>query len=248
MSEQNVSPVSGAGGGFTSEGRTVDVGRPVEWLKRGWETFLKNPGVWIAVTVIGGVAMIVLFMIPLLGHLAANFLSLIFVAGLLLGCKSLAEGGELRIDHLFAGFKQNTGNLVMVSVFYLLGLVIIMGAMFLIGGGSAFSGAMMGHLAGAGVALGGLLLALLVGLVLTVPLAMAVWFAPALVVFRNVVPLDAMKSSFNVCLKNLVPFLVYGVILFVLAVVAAIPFGLGFLVLMPVLIGAQYASYVDLYE
>jgi uncharacterized membrane protein len=106
----------------------------------------------------------------------------------------------------------------------------------------------MGHLAGAGVALGGLLLALLVGLVLTVPLAMAVWFAPALVVFRNVVPLDAMKSSFNVCLKNLVPFLVYGVILFVLAVVAAIPFGLGFLVLMPVLIGAQYASYVDLYE
>jgi uncharacterized membrane protein len=240
--------VSTAGGGFTLEGRMVDAGRPVEWLKRGWEAFTKNPGVWIAVTLIAGIVMIVLAFVPLLGHLAAHFLAILFVAGLLLGAKSLAEGGELRIDHLLAGFKQNTGNLVLVGVFYLVGVVVILGAGFLIGGGSAVSGALMGHMAGAGVALGGLFLGLLVVLALSVPLAMAVWFAPALVVFRNVAPLEAMKSSFNVCLKNLVPFLVYGVILFVLFFVAAIPFGLGFLILMPVLIGAQYASYVDLYE
>lgn len=245
MSEADVSTGSG---GFSLDGRVVDAGRSVEWLKRGWEAFTKNPGVWIAATLIAGVIMIVLAFVPLLGHLAAHFLAILFVAGLLLGAKSLAEGGELRIDHLFAGFKQNTGNLVLVGVFYLVGVVVILGAGFLIGGGSAVSGAMMGHVAGAGMALGGMLLAMLVVLALSVPLAMSVWFAPALVVFRNVAPLDAMKSSFNVCLKNLLAFLVYGVILFVLCFVAAIPFGLGFLVLMPVLIGAQYASYQDIYE
>ncbi|HTY99475.1 MAG TPA: BPSS1780 family membrane protein [Rhodocyclaceae bacterium] len=246
MSEVSVSTGSG---GFTLDGRVVDAGRPVEWLKRGWEAFTKNPGVWIAVTLIAGVIMIILAVaLHVIGQLVAQFLGILFVAGLLLGAKSLAEGGELRVDHLFAGFKQNTNNLLVLGVFYLIGCAVVIGAMFLIGGGAAVSGAMVGHMAGAGLALGGMLLGFLVGLALTVPLAMAIWFAPALVVFRNVAPLDAMKSSFNVCLKNLVPFLVYGVILFVLFFVAAIPFGLGFLVLMPVLVGAQYASYVDLYE
>ena len=81
-----------------------------------------------------------------------------------------------------------------------------------------------------------------------VPLAMAVWFAPALVVFRNVAPLEAMKASFFACLKNIVPFLVYGVILFVLCIVAMIPFGLGMLVMMPVMMGSVYASYVEIFE
>jgi hypothetical protein len=246
MSDENIT--AGASAGFSLEGRTVDSGRPIEWVKRGWAIFLKNPGIWIASVVIAGVLMIVLGMIPVLGQLAANFLSILFAAGLLLGCRSLAEGGELRIDHLFAGFKQNTGNLVMLGVFYMVGLIIIVGVTFLIAGGSVFSGALMGSTAGAGMAIGGMVLAALVALALFTPLAMAIWFAPPLVMFRNIAPLEAMKASFGVCMKNLMPFLVYGLILLVLCVLAAIPFGLGFLVLMPVLIGAQYASYVDLYE
>lgn len=233
--------------GFTLDGRTVDAGRPVEWIKAGWQLFVKNPGVWIAEAVIAGVILVVLGMIPVLGQLASNFLFILFGGGLLLGCKSLAEGGELRVDHLFAGFKQNTGGLVMVGVFNVVGMAIIFGITFAIGGGSVASGALMGG-AGIGVALGGMLLAALVGLALLVPLAMALWFAPALVVFRNVAPLEAMKASFRVCLRNVWPFLVYGVILLVLFVVAAIPLLLGYLVLFPVVIGAQYASYVDLYE
>jgi uncharacterized membrane protein len=248
MSEQDVTPAAGAEGGFTLEGRTVEAGRPVEWLKRGWEIFLKNPGIWIAVTVIAAVIMLILTRVPFLGSLLANFLLLIFSAGLLLGCKSLVEGGELRVDHLFAGFKQNSNNLIRVCLFYTIGLLVVFGIPMLIVGGSAFTGGMMGSMLGAGIAMGGFLLAALVALALSIPLTMAIWFAPALVVFHDVAPVPAMKASFNVCLRNLVPFLVYGVILFVLLFVAVIPFGLGLLVLMPVLVGAQYASYVDLFE
>ena len=40
---------------------------------------------------------------------------------------------------------------------------------------------------------------------------MLIWFAPLLVVFNGLPPLEAMKLSFAACLKNMLPFLVYGV-------------------------------------
>lgn len=251
MTEQNpfVAPsADNAADSFAPEGRSVDAGRAIEWLKLGWGYFLKNPGIWIAITVVMMVIAVVLSMIPLVGQLALNFLMPVLVAGLLLGCKSLRDGGELRFDHLFEGFKQNTGNLIMVSVYYLIGVVAISVVTFLVGGGAAFTGAMMGNGPGMGVAAGGFLLAMLIMLALMVPLAMAVWFAPALVVFRDVAPVPAMKASFAACLKNMLPFLVFGIIVLVLGVVASLPLFLGWLVLLPVLVGAHYSSYLDLFE
>jgi uncharacterized membrane protein len=90
-------------------------------------------------------------------------------------------------------------------------------------------------------------LSLLLALALAVPVYMAIWFAPALIMFHDVKPLDAMKLSFFACLKNIVPFLLYGIILMVLCVVASIPFGLGFLVLGPVIVGSIYAGYRDIF-
>jgi uncharacterized membrane protein len=90
-------------------------------------------------------------------------------------------------------------------------------------------------------------LALLVVLALAVPLYMALWFAPSLIVFNQLKPVDAMKASFFACLKNIVPFLFYGIIMIVLCIIAAIPFGLGFLVLGPVAIASIYAGYRDIF-
>jgi uncharacterized membrane protein len=91
------------------------------------------------------------------------------------------------------------------------------------------------------------MLAILVVLALAVPLYMALWFAPSLIVFNNLKPVDAMKTSFFACLKNFMPFLLYGVIMLVLCFIAAIPFALGFLVLGPVAIASIYASYRDVF-
>jgi len=251
MSEQNPflakEGVQG-GGDSAAAGRGVDAGRSIEWLKQGWRLFTNNPGVWIAITVILLVIFIILSFIPVIGQLAANFLMPVFAAGVLGGCRSLHDGGELRIDHLFAGFKQNTGSLILLGVFYLVGMVAIMAVIFVIGGGAAFSGAMMGRGPGVGMAIGGFFLAMLVGVALMVPLAMAMFFATPLVAFKGAAPLDAMKASFAACLRNILPLIVYGVIVFVASIVAMIPFGLGLLVLVPVLIGSMYTSYVEIFE
>lgn len=251
MAEQNPFLVPGGeapGGQFDPAGRSVEAGRSIEWLKQGWQLFTRNPGMWIAIAVILMVIVVVLSFIPVIGGLAAQFLMPVFAGGILLGCRSLAGGGDFGIDTLFAGFKQNTTNLILVGVFYLVGVVAITVLVFLVGGGAAITGGMMGRGPGVGMAVGGFFVAMLVMLALMVPLAMAVWFAPALVVFHNVAPLEAMKASFFACLKNIVPFLVYGVILFVLCMIAVIPFGLGMLVMLPVMMGSLYASYVEIFE
>ena len=92
-----------------------------------------------------------------------------------------------------------------------------------------------------------ILLAVLVALALLIPVAMAAWFAPALVVLNDMGVGDAIKASFWACLKNIVPFLVYGLILFGLAIVASIPFGLGWLALGPTLAASVYAAYRDIF-
>jgi uncharacterized membrane protein len=56
-----------------------------------------------------------------------------------------------------------------------------------------------------------------------------------------------MKASFTGCLRNVVPFLVYGIVGFVLAIVATIPLGLGWLVLGPVFAASVYTGYRDIY-
>ena len=84
---------------------------------------------------------------------------------------------------------------------------------------------------------------LLIGVVAT----MALWFAPALVVFRGTQPLDALRISFSTSLKNIVPFLLWGLIYIVASIVASIPFGLGWIVLLPVTMLTAYVSYRDVF-
>ena len=85
-------------------------------------------------------------------------------------------------------------------------------------------------------------------LLLFLPLIMAVWFAPALVVLRGLEPWAAMKQSFSGCLQNIVPFLIYGLIGIVLAILATIPLALGWLVVGPLTIASVYTSYCDIFE
>jgi uncharacterized membrane protein len=93
----------------------------------------------------------------------------------------------------------------------------------------------------------GVLLGILAAAALSIPLVMAYWFAPALVALNGYAPFEAMKTSFSACLKNVLPFLVYGLVGLVLAVVATIPLGLGWFVLAPLGMASMYASYRDIF-
>jgi uncharacterized membrane protein len=218
-----------------------------DWIVEAFALFRKQPGMWILTVVVLGVLFIVISMIPVLGSLASALLFPIFGAGLMLGCKALDEGGTLEIGHLFAGFKRKTSDLVLVGVFNLVGWVVIFLAIIAAIGGGVFMGMMRGGMPGAGISIASALLAMLLFAGLSVPLYMAIWFAPALIVLHDLAPAAALKASFFACLRNWIPFLVYSVVLLVLSLVAVLTAGLGFLVLIPVLAASVYTAYRDIF-
>lgn len=229
---------------FKGNSRAVEAGNGFDWLRQGWALFIARPGAWIAMTVLLLVILVGLHAVPLLGMLAAHLLLPVLAAGMLLACRKVAEGVTPEVADLFVGFRQNTSNLIMLGLFYLAGTVLIA---VLIGALLGAGGAVMGSPAGFGLAVGGVMLGALLPAVLSLPLAMALWFAPALVFFNGMPPTDAVKTSFHACLKNALPFLVYGLMFAVLAFFAVLPVGLGLLVLIPVTAGSVYAAYRDIF-
>jgi uncharacterized membrane protein len=232
-------------GSYVEGGRAVDSGRGWGWLRDGWSLFRRHAGMWIVLGIVFFLILIAMALVPILGTFALILLSPVFVAGLMVGCQTVARGGDLELAHLFAGFRRNTGQLMLIGVIGFVLTVVAMIPMTLVMGIGAFIGvASTPTLAGFGA---GMLLALLLSLALFIPINMAMWFASALVMLQDQSAPRAIGQSFRGCLKNLVPFLVYGVILFVLAMLAAIPFGLGWLALAPVVLCSIYTAYRDIF-
>jgi hypothetical protein len=230
-----------------SSGRSVGAGQGWTWIADGFGLFKQAPGTWIALVIVLFVILLVLAFIPWLGAIATFLLMPLFVGGLILGCRALQGGGELELSHLFAGFKTHTANLVVLGALAIGGWIIVMLPVVAIVGVGAIVGVMRGDAAGA-IAMGSsFLLAWLVAMALSIPIYMALWFAPALVVLRGLAPVAALKESFLGCLKNIGPFLIYGIVMLVLSVFATLPFLLGWLVLGPVAIASVYVSYRDIY-
>jgi uncharacterized membrane protein len=158
-----------------------------------------------------------------------------------------AEEGNLRFSRAFAGFSHRFGTLATVGVLYLVGLVaIVFVASIVTGVGmfSMFGGASPDQMARLGMTM---LLTMLIMFALMLPLFMALWFAPALVVYHDMGAVESMKASFAGCLKNMLPFLLYGIVMAIAGVLASIPLGLGWLVLGPVIIASIYTGYRDIY-
>jgi uncharacterized membrane protein len=68
-------------------------------------------------------------------------------------------------------------------------------------------------------------------------------YAVPLVIFEQSEPADALRKSLLACLGQLPAVLVFLALALVLAILAAIPFGLGLIVYLPVMSAAVYASY-----
>jgi len=228
--------------------RTVGAEEGVKWLSEGWRLFLRNPGMWIALMIILLLLSVAAHYIPLIGTLALSLISPALGAGLYYGARQLDEGRDLALEHLFIGLTdpQKRNPFLLLGALYLGAAIMVAIAMMIFGGG-AIMGAMMGGRA-AGAAFTGVgLIAVLVGLTLAALVAMAFLYASPLVMFDNVPPIEALKASFDACMKNIASMLVFGLIAMVLTILAVIPAGLGLLVLGPVMVGAIYASYKSIF-
>lgn len=239
-----------AQGNYVPGGEGVPASHGWNWIADGWTTFKAAPGLWIGIMVVFIVIFIALALLPFVGPVAQNLLMPVFMGGIVLGCRAIDDGKALEFNHLFAGFQQRFATLVAVGALYLAGFVAIMVVVMLIAG-AGVAAMMLGGGGqpdiGQGGAMLGMLLGVLIAVALSIPLVMAIWFAAPLVMFHELGAVDAMKASFTGCLRNLLPFLVYGIVGFFLAILATLPLGLGWLVLAPVFAASVYAGYRDIY-
>jgi len=238
------------------EGWAVGAGRGASWWGEGWRLFKATPWVWLAILIVFCLLMFGMALIPVIGQIATTLFGPVFVGGVLVGTRNLDRGGELSVGDLFRCFGYKLGPLIILSLLYVLCWIVVwlIGAAVIVGvvGAGSLGALMAGDPSEAGLAIlssigTGSLIVLLLVLLLVVPLLMAYWFAPALIVFRGDAPWAAMKTSFRASLRNVPPFLLYGIVGILLAIVASIPLGLGWLIVAPMAAASVYASYVDVF-
>lgn len=221
-----------------------------EWIVQGFALFRRSPLNWIALCIALVGFALAASLIPPIGELVFYLLSPVLLAGLMVGCRTLEQGGRLELTCLFEGFRRQTSALVTIGGVYLVGQVLIYGIVVMLAG-AGFNELMRDVQESPPPAVPAMpsqvMLALAIAAALSVPLLMAVWFAPLLVIFDGLMPFAAMRESFNACLANILPLVVYSLILLVLGFLALLPFALGLILLVPTVFASIYVSYKEIF-
>jgi hypothetical protein len=198
--------------------RTATAEQAMGWIKGGWELFVQAPGIWIAILVIYLLISFAFSVIPVVGSLALSLFAPVFTLGWLQGARDLQAGRALRITHLFHGFQSPR-----MGNLVLLGLLSLgIGIGFTLVAALGAFGVASGSETNEGPGLGALLLILLILLAILALLA-AFLFATPLVGFAGLSPLDAL-------------------------IVGLIPFGLGLLIVGPLLTASYWLMCRDVFE
>jgi hypothetical protein len=192
----------------------------IVWLKRACAMFLAAPMKWLLLLLTYYVLMGLLEIVPLqpLGELLAPLLKPVFAVGFLAAAWSQERGIPPRFADLFRGFRSNLLALVPLGAVLLAGMLLAVFATRLIDGGM-----LLAIMSGAEkptdemLASGTVQLAMLFGVACAVPTLLALWFAPALVVFHDASALRAMVTSFRAAIANWRPIAVYCLAVFVSA-------------------------------
>ena len=227
--------------------RQVPIGNAWSWIVSGFYLFKANPAMWIILLVIYLAIMIPVSLVPVVGSVVSTLLAPVFASGMMWGCQALMRNQDLEINHLFEGFKHNTAQLIAVGGIYMVSLLVVAVFVVLALDKDTIELLVKGKDLSPEQA-DGMMLPILIAMLFIMPILMAYWFAPILAGLHNLSALDAMKLSFTACLKNMLPFFLYGFIFMVLLIIAIIPFGIGLLVAIPVMMTSLYTSYVDVFN
>ena len=204
--------------------RSVDPGAGINWLQGGWAGFKAGGGLLIGMVAVTLLIAFVLAWIPWLGQILVPVVATFLYAGMLRSLRGQATGRTMQFDDLWSAFgdQDRMVHLAIVSLVPMLGSLLQ----------AALSGGFIGWVLGALISL--------VVIALT-------YFAVPLVLFRQMEAPQALKSSLDGVIANLPAVVVFWAACIVLTLLAIVPLGLGLLVLVPVLLGAAYEAYAEIY-
>jgi hypothetical protein len=221
--------------------KTVSATRGVDWFKQGWTLFSKDMVNWVLMALVAGVGIFLLNFLPIIGQIVMCLLIPAVLGGFLYAAQQASNGAPVKLEYLWVVLqdaKKRNPFLVLGGILFAAVVTVgIISVAFV--GDSLLMGAKSGL---PGFGFGGMLFMLVVGFVFFV----LFYYTPALMLFHDLSLFDALKACASMASTQVVPLLVFFLIYVVLGFIASIPFGLGMLVLFPVVIAAIYVSCMEL--
>ncbi len=230
--------------------RKLPAKQGLQWVNEGFRLYRQNPLLLSAAfgLLFGIVA--ITNLIPFVGSVISELISPLMVAGFMAAYRVLDRKEALQWPHFLAGIQGPLLPLMVIGAVQMLGMLLVVQIMQRMGFDpqAVMSAAQKNDAVAMQNAINQAMPALFTGAILLTPLIMATWFAPALILFGNARPGQALLISLRAVAKNWLPILVNGLALgLVLFIAALIPMLLGFLVAMPVFFGSVYAGYQGIF-
>ena len=200
--------------------RTVAARIGMAWLMEGFRLFHRQPLIWFLTLFAYWAGLVILAMVPLLGLVAP----LILTPGLGFGFVALAyavDRQEMPMPLLLvSGFRSDKAKpLLQMGLLYFLGLVVVLVLAWMVDGGSLFRAVSQSpeELTDPTISMDpSLQWGLIVAIFGYLPVLMAFWYAPQLVVWGQFPVAKALFYSFFAVWRNRLAFFVYGLSWFAL--------------------------------
>lgn len=201
--------------------------RGLAWLGEAYAMFKRARLAWLMLIALYWLIIVVANKLPIVGQLMYPLLRPVFAVGLLAAAWTQERGGRPTAAHLFKGFRANLPALLALGGMSVVGVAAAVFLTAMLDGGLLFDllsgGAGSPDAATDAASMEALIRSgklgpsLMLLVALTMPTVLALWFAPALVVFHDVGPLVALGASLRATLANWRPIAIY--------IVAVIAFG-----------------------
>jgi hypothetical protein len=240
--------------------RRVGFTRGWYWIAEGWRLFARKPLTGIVFTFALWAIIVVSGLHWMLASAVAVLLP-VFLAGWVVACDTIARGEPVPVTMFFEGFRRRTADLGAVGGFNVVANLLVLMIVFAVGGetlGKLMSDPASVDQATVLEAYPRIMQALFLGVVVGLPVAMAVWFAPVAIAIDGVRPPQALLGSLRAMTRNALPFLLYGTVWTVVGVVlfsvasalfgARAALGIAAWLMMPVLVPSVYVSYRDIFK
>jgi hypothetical protein len=194
------------------------------WLVQAYRMFRQHRLAWVVLLLGYYLLLLVLRAIPFVGPYAMTIMKPVVSVGLLAAAWSQERGSTPALPQLLQGFRTNLWALLPIGVFYVIGITIAVFGSSLVDGGKlldfmANAGGMSEEQAAAALSDGRLQFGMLFSAMLAIPVVIATWWAPALVVFQDARAGAALAASLRAARANWRPLAVYGVGVFFYGVV-----------------------------
>jgi hypothetical protein len=185
------------------------------WLKEAAAMLSAARVPWLMLLVFYYVIQLLVSVIPLAGPLAMMVLRPVFTVGFLAAAWTQERGGSPEIRHLFRGFGANLWALIPIGIVLIVGTTLAVLSTALVDGGALLEAITSNTKPEEGLVVNSRIeSAMLMAILVALPTLLAIWFAPALVVFQDCRSTQAMLTSLRAAFANWRPVAVYGLLLF----------------------------------